>query len=72
MIILTRQPIHVDPLCAESNTHVAVAALGHDAHFEVIETTGRRDGLRGAHARCILVGLAMAWKHNKHIITNDS
>lgn len=56
---LTWQSIHVDPLCAEADAHVAVPALGNDLDLEVVDAAGRRDGVRGADRRRVLVRLTV-------------
>lgn len=56
---LTRQSVHVNSMCGQADAHVAIAALGHDAHLEVVEPAGRGDGVCRAHAGRVLVCLAV-------------
>lgn len=58
--MLTRQAVHVDAVRGEADAHVAVAALGHDPHLEVVQPTGGRDRVRRPHRRRILMRLAMS------------
>lgn len=64
---LTRQPVHVDAVRRQPDAHVPVAALGHDPHLEVVEPARRRDGVRGAHARRILVCFAVTCKQAQNL-----
>lgn len=57
--MLTRQAVHVDPVRGQADAHVAVAALRHDPHLEVVEAAGCGDRVRRPHRRRILVRLAM-------------
>lgn len=64
--MLTRQAVHVDAVRGQADAHVAVAALGHDPHLEVVQATGGRDGVRRPHRRRVLVRLAMTCNTNHH------
>lgn len=55
-------------MCGEADAHVPVAALGHDAHLEVIEAARRGDGVRRAHAGRVLVCLAMTCAPHQHVL----
>ena len=43
------QSVHVDPLGGQTDPHVAVPALAHDLHLEVVEAAGGGDGVGGPH-----------------------
>ena len=55
------QPVHVDALGRQTNSHVAVPALAHNLHLEVVEATGGGDGVGGSHRARVLVSLAVAF-----------
>ena len=49
LLVPARQSVHVHPLGGETDSHVAVPALAHDPHLEVVEATGGRDRVGGSH-----------------------
>ena len=55
------QPVHVDALGRQTNSHVAVPALAHNLHLEVVEATGGGDGVGGSHRAGVFVSLAVAF-----------
>jgi len=58
--ILTWKPIHIDSLCTESNTHVAISPFTDYLHFKVIKTTGSWDRMCGSDTGSIFMCFAMA------------
>lgn len=66
--IRTWQAIHAKLLGGQSNAHVTVAALGNDAHLEVVKPTGRWYRVCGTHrACCLAVLLAHACKQTREV-----
>jgi len=45
MFVPSWKPIHVDALCAQTDTHVTVATFGDYLHLKVVDSTSYRYGV---------------------------
>ena len=61
LFVPARQSVHVDPLGGQTDSHVAVPALAHNLHLEVVEATGGGDGVGGSHRARVFMSLSVAF-----------
>ena len=64
---LTWKPVHVDPLGAETDAHVAISSFTHNLDFKVIKPAGGRDWVCGTDTSGIFVCLAMPCNQAHHV-----
>ena len=58
------QPVQVDALGGESDTHISISTFAHYFHFEVIETARCGDWMYGLDTGGIFVGLPVPYDKN--------
>lgn len=65
MLVPTWQPVHIDAMRGQTDSHVTIASFANNFHLKIIQAASGRYRVRCANAGSVFVSFTVTWGKNR-------